>query len=83
MKRTDKSHIGERMRSSLANGGRAAGMGILYDKYDEESGCPKYSHGSIRVKFPSDSLTPEEAKSLNGEVITYKAKDAGKGRTSL
>ena len=30
-----RSHINERLHTSLANTGRAAGMGISYDRYDE------------------------------------------------
>jgi len=69
--RTDKSHINQYLKTGLANSGRAAGMGILYDRYDDESGGPKYG-GSVQVKFPSDGLTQEELQALNGKVITYK-----------
>ena len=34
---THKTNINERLKSGLAPG-RAAGAGILYDRYDEESG---------------------------------------------
>lgn len=67
-----KTDIRERLKTGLANSGRAAGAGILYDRYDEESGYrpgPK-QHGPI--KFPSDSLTPEELAALNGPVKVYK-----------
>ena len=70
-----KTDIRERLKTGLANSGRAAGAGILYDRYDEESGYrpgPK-QHGPI--KFPSDSLTPEELAALNGPVRVYKAGD--------
>jgi hypothetical protein len=64
--------IRERLKTGLANTGRAAGAGIIYDRYDEESG---YRPGPVdrgQVKFPSDSLTPEEREALNGPVVVYK-----------
>lgn len=67
-----KAHINERLRTNLANSGRAAGMGISYDNYGEESGNPRYDPGSIRVRMPSDILTPEERAALNGEVKIIK-----------
>ncbi len=69
-----KRHINEMLHTAFANSGRAAGMGITYDRYDEESGYrpqPKYC-GTVR--FPSDELTLEEKNALNGPVITYKMK---------
>ena len=63
-----RTHINERLRTEFANSGRAAGIGISYDRYDEESGGPCYNHATGRVRMPSDSLTPEERGSLNGEV---------------
>ncbi|MGI6155713.1 MAG: hypothetical protein ACOYEB_07180 [Enterococcus lemanii] len=68
-----KTHINERLHTELANTGRAAGSGILYDRYDEESG---YHPGPIDrgvVRFPSDYLTPEQKVALNGPVRVYKA----------
>lgn len=53
-------------RTSLRNGGRAAGMGMAEDDYSEES------FGRIRmeerplVRFSTDRINPE---SLNGPVI--------------
>lgn len=67
MKRT--TDIRDRLKTGLANTGRAAGSGILYDRYDEESG---YRPGPIqhgRIKFPSDGIPFEE---LNGPVRVYK-----------
>lgn len=60
------------MRTSFSNSGRIAGMGILEDKYDENSGGKRYGTGSIRVMLPSDNLSEEELSALNGEVRTYK-----------
>ena len=67
-----KSHINERLHTGFANSGRAAGMGISYDRYDDESGGKHYEHASCGVVFPSDRLTAEERAALSGEVRTYK-----------
>ncbi len=66
-----KRHINEFMKTRFANYGRAAGMGILEDHYDEESGLPHYG-GSVRVITPSDFMTPEERAKLSGPVKTYR-----------
>lgn len=68
MKHEPKAHINERLHTTLANSGRAAGAGILYDHYDEESGTQFYTHGGGRVRFPSDGLTQDELKALSGPV---------------
>lgn len=63
-----KTHINERLRTEFANTGRAAGMGIDYDKYDDEDG---YRPGPVHrgaVRMPSDELTKEERAALNGPV---------------
>lgn len=75
MKRTDRAHINERMKTGLVNTGRAAGIGVLYDHYDEESGCPAYNEKTVRVRLPSDGLTPDEIRLLSGDVIVYKMED--------
>ena len=75
MKRTDRAHINERLHTELANTGRAAGIGALYDRYDEDSGYRPKPKERGRVRFPSDSLTPDEIKALNGPVITYKLEE--------
>lgn len=72
MSRTNKSHINQYMRTSFANSGRVAGAGISYDRYDDESGNPNFITAESWPRFPSDSLTPEERLSLNGEVKVYK-----------
>ena len=69
-----RSHINERLHTSFANTGRAAGMGISYDRYDEESGYRPQPIKRGRVRLPSDYLTQEELEALNGEVIVYKGK---------
>jgi hypothetical protein len=66
-----KRHINEFLKTEFANSGRAAGTGISYDKYDEESGYKPQPRARGPIKFPSDSLTPEEREALNGPVITY------------
>ena len=37
MKREPNSHINERLHTGLAQSGRAAGMGISYDRYGDEN----------------------------------------------
>ena len=66
-----RGHVNEQLHTTLANTGRVAGMGINYDRYDDESGCPSYeSHEP--VMFPSDYLKEDELEALNGPVISYK-----------
>lgn len=38
----DKRDLNRNQRTGFANSGRSAGMGILYERYDEESGAPQY-----------------------------------------
>lgn len=52
-------------KTSLRNGGRRAGMGMLYDNYDDESGPGNYRERPL-VRLPHDGIDPEE---LNGPVI--------------
>jgi len=67
----NRGHVNEQLHTTLANTGRVAGMGISYDRYDDESGCPSYdSHKPVTL--PSDYLTEDELKALNGPVISYK-----------
>lgn len=54
--------------TSLRNGGRKAGTGIISDDYSEES-MGRDHYRSVLVRFPSDGIKPEE---LNGPVICYK-----------
>jgi hypothetical protein len=64
-----RRHINEFMKTEFINRGRAAGMGILYDRYDEESSpeiCPMSSH-TTQVRFPHD-----EEEEIPGQVTTYK-----------
>ena len=55
--------------TQLGNGGRKAGMGILYDDYSEESGNRDYEKHDM-VRFPNDNMEPED---LNGPVVCYKS----------
>lgn len=58
-------------KSNLGPGDRRAGTGIIEDDYSDESSCKRFGERSAHesyepVRFPSDSVKPEE---LNGEVI--------------
>lgn len=64
-----KTDIRERLKTGLANSGRAAGAGILYDRYDEESGYRPGPKQRGPIKFPHDGIPFEE---LNGPVKVYK-----------
>lgn len=72
MKSELRSHINERLHTEFANSGRVAGMGISYDRYDEESGYRPQPKNTGRISLPSDSLTPQELAALSGEVKIYK-----------
>lgn len=67
-----KRHINEFLKTRLANYGRAAGIGIAYDDYSENSygGYRNVSAGP--VKTPYDYMTAEERAKLNGPVKTYR-----------
>jgi hypothetical protein len=67
-----RSHINERLHTSFANNGRAAGMGISYDRYDEEGGYRPQPRNTGRVRFPHDGLSDNELAALSGEVRVYK-----------
>ena len=74
-----KCHINERLHTGLAQSGRAAGMGISYDRYDEESGYRPQPRELGVIRFPSDYYTAEELKKLSGEVrIVKQGREAGK-----
>jgi hypothetical protein len=73
-----RRHINEFMKTRLANSGRAAGTGILEDRYDEESypsvnTDPRYCPNP-KLGIP---LTEEEKKFRDegGPVITYQIKE--------
>ncbi len=75
-----KRHANEFMRTSLANSGRIAGIGISYDDYSEDS----YNGEPGTDYFPDPKmqvpLTEEEKRFRDegGPVITYKLKDGEK-----
>lgn len=59
------------LKSNLGHGARRAGTGMVEDDYSDESGCKQFNNRSFyerykTVRFPNDSIKPEE---LNGEVI--------------
>lgn len=58
-------------KTSFRNGGRVAGMGIVYDDYSETSYGPKY-YDNPYVHLPNDHVKPED---LNGPVIVYFEKE--------
>lgn len=62
-------HINEHLHTTLANSGRAAGAGISYDKYDDESGHRHGPYDRGRVILPHDGQKTDE---LNGPVIVVK-----------
>lgn len=67
-----RTHINERLHTEFANSGRAAGMGISYDRYDDESGNPDYDPHDTRVRLPHDGLTEDELAELSGAVRVTK-----------
>lgn len=52
--------------TSFRHGSRRAGMGMLYDNYDDESSGRGEVQERPLVRFPNDGVDPEE---LNGPVI--------------
>ena len=72
MPMSTKSHINERLHTGLAQSGRAAGMGISYDRYDDESGNPDYNPHDTRVRLPHDGLTEDKLAALSGPVRVTK-----------
>ena len=78
MKHEPNSHINERMHTGLAQSGRAAGMGISYDRYDDESGNPDYDPHDTRVRMPHDGLTDDKLAALSGAVRVTKGEINGR-----
>lgn len=70
-----RGHINERLHTEFADSGRAAGMGISYDHYDDESGYHPQPIDRGSVKLPSDCLTPKERAALSGEVRIIRKKE--------
>lgn len=69
-----KSKRNHAIRTSLANSGRAAGMGILYDDYSEDSGKSTHYESTWPI-FQSDLLSEEEKEALNSPVIIKRLED--------
>ena len=70
--KTKRNHT---MRTGLANSGRAAGMGILYDDYSEDSGKPIHGSRSAYPAYTTDWLEDKEKERLSGPVITKRLED--------
>lgn len=67
-----RGHVNEKLHTTFRNSGRVARTGILYDRYDEESGNPEYEKQHSLAHFLSDSLTEEGLLTLNDPVICKK-----------
>jgi hypothetical protein len=66
-----RRHINEFLGTTFeSHGNRAAGMGILHDRYDDEYNPAEIVRDNVMVRFPSRSK--EEKAALNGPVITKK-----------
>lgn len=63
-----KRHINEMLHTTLANSGRAAGMGMCEDNYSEDSYGPS-CHDRGPMRLPHDGVDPAE---LNGPVRVYR-----------
>lgn len=55
-----RRHINEFMHTSFANSGRAAGHGMVEDRYDEESGPHGYVKRMTSVPIKAREKRPEE-----------------------
>lgn len=73
-----RGHANEHMKTALRNGGRIAGMGILYDDYSEEA-FPSVNTDTRYCPDPKLGipLTEEEKRFRDegGPVITYQIKE--------
>ena len=68
----DKRDLNRYQRTGFVNSGRAAGMGILYDRYDEEAyGRATNPHYSPVPKLKTYTEEEWEEKIKPGEVTTY------------
>ena len=72
MPMSTNSHINERLHTGMAQSGRAAGMGMSYDRYDDESGNPDYDPHDTCVRLPHDGLTEDKLAALSGAVRVTK-----------
>ena len=77
MPMSTKSHINERLHTGLAQSGRAAGIGISYDRYDDESGNPDYDPHDTCGRLPHDGLTEDKLAALSGAVRVRKGEHNG------
>ena len=68
----DKRDLNRYQRTGFANSGRAAGMGILYDRYDDEAlGGATNPHYSPIPRLEMYTEEEREEMTKPGEVITY------------
>lgn len=65
----DKRDLNRYQRTSFASSGRSAGSGILYDRYDDESGRPIY-YSKTRPTLP-EPKGEYEARTRPGPVKRY------------
>ena len=65
-----KKHPRECLKTSFANHGRVAGSGILYDKYDDESGREVYNsyYRAAKIKQREEKAKEEHE---NAPVTVY------------
>ena len=78
----DKRDLHRYQRTSLANSGRAAGMGISYDTYEEEAlGRATNPHYSPVPKLEMYTEEEREEMTKPSEVTTYYiSKEEAKGK---
>lgn len=68
----DKRDLNRYQRSGLANSGRAAGMGISYDRYDDEAlGGATSPHYSPVPRLGMYTEEEREEMIKPGEITTY------------
>ena len=58
------------LRTTFANSGRFAGSGILYDRYDDESGCENYNRSGRPIPIAEREEKAKEEHE-NAPVKTY------------
>ena len=62
------------LRTSFANSGRFAGSGILYDRYDDESGGENYNYGGRPIPIAEREKKAKEEHE-NAPVKVYYLED--------
>jgi len=65
-----RRHCNEFRKTGLANSGRIAGMGILYDKYDDESILENHIRQGVSVPIAEREERAKQERE-NAPVITY------------